>query len=178
MFEAPEDLRQIGEYIVFNGNHRWKAAKETGIYLPCMLIENDDDMRRIEKRDEKLSTTVPYTYSDQKEEIWRIAKEYHLHPATERKQRQHRGFRKMKILTISPELIIPWEHKEFDKHLGYKAIDEKYMKRPLEERIANAAAALNELQSIGISKYMKKYADRYDDNGWACSACSCNGSSC
>ena len=92
VFEAPEDLRQIGEYIVFNGNHRWKAAKETGIYLPCMLIENDDDMRRIEKRDEKLSTTVPYTYSDQKEEIWRIAKEYHLHPATERKQRQHRGF--------------------------------------------------------------------------------------
>ena len=91
VFEAPEDLRQIGEYIVFNGNHRWKAAKETGIYLPCMLIENDDDMRRIEKRDEKLSTTVPYTYSDQKEEIWRIAKEYHLHPATERKQRQHRG---------------------------------------------------------------------------------------
>lgn len=72
----------------------------------------------------------------------------------------------MKILTISPELIIPWEHKEFDKHLGYKAIDEKYMKRPLEERIANAAAALNELQSIGISKYMKKYADKYDDNGW------------
>ena len=92
VFEAPEDLRQIGEYIVFNSNHRWKAAKETGIYLPCMLIENDDDMRRIEKRDEKLSTTVPYTYSDQKEEIWRIAKEYHLHPATERKQRQHRGF--------------------------------------------------------------------------------------
>lgn len=72
----------------------------------------------------------------------------------------------MKILVISPELIIPWEHTRFDKHLGYKAFDEKYMNRTLEETIANAAAALNELQSIGISKYMKKYADRYDDNGW------------
>ncbi|MFA5887945.1 MAG: ParB N-terminal domain-containing protein [Candidatus Nanoarchaeia archaeon] len=92
VFEAPDDLRHLGEYIVFNGNHRWKAAKEVGIYLPCMLLENDDDMRRIEKRDEKLATTVPYTYSDQKEEIWRIARDYHLHPVTERKQRPHWGF--------------------------------------------------------------------------------------
>lgn len=92
VFEAPEDLRHFGEYVVYNGNHRWNAAKEVGIYLPCMLLENDDDMRRIEKRDEKLATTVPYNYSDQKEEIWRIARDYHLHPVTERKQRPHWRF--------------------------------------------------------------------------------------
>lgn len=98
VFEAPEDLRHLGEYIVYNGNHRRKAAKETGIYLPCMLLENDEDMRRLKARIEQeaegemLATQVPYTYFDQKEEVWRIAREYHLHPVRERKQRPHWGF--------------------------------------------------------------------------------------
>lgn len=98
VFEAPEDLKQLGEYVVYNGNHRRKAAKEVGIYLPCMLLENDDDMRRLKARSEQemegemLATQVPYNYSDQKEEIWRIAREYHLHPVTERKQRPHWEF--------------------------------------------------------------------------------------
>ncbi len=72
----------------------------------------------------------------------------------------------MKILTISPELIIPWEHTRFDKHLVYKAIDEKYLKRPLEETIANASAALNEIQSIGVYEYSKKYGKGYGKEGW------------
>ncbi|MFA5887947.1 MAG: hypothetical protein WC852_04530 [Candidatus Nanoarchaeia archaeon] len=72
----------------------------------------------------------------------------------------------MKILVISPELIIPSEHKRFDKHLVYRAIDEKYMKRPLEETIANAAAALNELQKIDYVEYRKKYNEIDDNDGW------------
>ncbi|MDI6738576.1 MAG: ParB N-terminal domain-containing protein [Nanoarchaeota archaeon] len=92
VLEAPGDLRHLGEYVVYNGNHRWRAAKEAGIYLPCMLLENDDDMRRIEKRDERLSTRVPYAYLEQKEEVWRIARDYHLHPARERKQMPHWRF--------------------------------------------------------------------------------------
>lgn len=71
----------------------------------------------------------------------------------------------MEILVISPELIMPWEHKYFDERLFYKAIGEKYMERPLEERIANASAAFQELQEIDYLKYRKKYNDRCDE-GW------------
>lgn len=72
----------------------------------------------------------------------------------------------MKILVIGPELIIPWEHKGFDEYLAYKAIDEKYMRRPLEETIANAAASLDDIRELGYPKYRMKYARGRGSEGW------------
>lgn len=72
----------------------------------------------------------------------------------------------MKLLVISHEYIIPWEHNRFSKCLTDKAIDEKYLKRPLDEIVANAAAAFNELQALGDSKDYKKYIGRYHGEGW------------
>lgn len=79
VMEAPEYLMQKGSHIIYNGHHRLTAAKEVGIYLPCMLIENDGDLEKAIKKGERLSMEkkeIPFDYISHKAEIYRLARKY------------------------------------------------------------------------------------------------------
>lgn len=79
VIEAPDDLKEKGSHIVYNGHHRLAAAKEVGIYLPCMLIENDEDLEKAVRRGEALSTdnrSIPFCYHSHYAEICRLARKY------------------------------------------------------------------------------------------------------
>lgn len=98
LIAAPEDLMQKGTHIVYNGHHRWRAAKETGIYLPCMLIESDEDLGRAVRRGEELRTDkkeIPFTYLAHRAEIYRLARRHIEHEenrAREKPYRKHWSF--------------------------------------------------------------------------------------
>lgn len=42
--EAPADLRDLGQYVVYNGHNRRAAALKAKILLPCLLLEKEQDV--------------------------------------------------------------------------------------------------------------------------------------
>ncbi|MDD4878036.1 MAG: hypothetical protein PHO02_03300 [Candidatus Nanoarchaeia archaeon] len=98
VMEAPEDLKEKGSHIIYNGHHRLAAAKEVGIYLPCMLIESDEDLEKAVRRGEGLSTDkkeIPFTYLAHRAEIHRLARKYdeaEKNKIKEKPYQRHWGF--------------------------------------------------------------------------------------
>lgn len=50
---TPEDLRDLGQVMVFNGHHRRASALHAGLTkLHVRVLENDEDLLRIQQGDE------------------------------------------------------------------------------------------------------------------------------
>lgn len=47
--KAPEDLKDLGDYINYNGHHRTKSAAEVRVTPECFLIESDEDLAYLDK---------------------------------------------------------------------------------------------------------------------------------
>lgn len=58
VFDAPNDLLHLGQYVLCNGHNRREAAKRAGIMLPILLIECFQDIIWLVDSDEGVSKTM------------------------------------------------------------------------------------------------------------------------
>ncbi len=93
--EAPEDLLHLGRYVLYGGHHRREAAVRAGILLPAKLLENDEDIQELIRKNGQLSIDgmgwekIAYkhccekgelkpTYLAHRESVWDHARVRHL----------------------------------------------------------------------------------------------------
>lgn len=49
VMESPNDLRHLGEYMIYNGHKRVKSARKTGASIEAYLIQSDSDLKFLDR---------------------------------------------------------------------------------------------------------------------------------
>jgi len=74
---APDDLLHLGFFIVYNGHHRLESARRAELPLPVMLIQDDSDIRFLNKHHEDLfSMSDEFSFQYHREHILNYAYSY------------------------------------------------------------------------------------------------------
>lgn len=78
VFDIPEDMLNIGQYIVYNGHNRLAAAKSAGILLPCILVDSQQALEFCRKLKDFPDLEAKPDFESQKYRLWETARTYML----------------------------------------------------------------------------------------------------